>query len=105
MAIRNMTGISGSLSELGLRFSLYLSLGFEGGFDHTHSNGQYDDWLRKFTIVPQIGAGRKFFSRPVLRAFMTYANWSDGLRGFEGGVPYRNRTDGLTFGVQAETWW
>lgn len=86
-------------------FTEHLSLAFEGGFDHTHSqSGQYDGWLRKFTIAPQIGAGRKFFSRPVLRAFLTYANWSDGLRGFVGGVPYLNRTTGLTYGVQAETW-
>jgi len=86
-------------------FTEHLSLAFEGGFDHTHSpSGQYDGWLRKFTIAPQIGAGRKFFSRPVLRAFLTYANWSDGLRGFVGGVPYLNRTNGLTYGVQAETW-
>jgi maltoporin len=87
-------------------FTRYLSLAFEGGFDHTHSStGQYDGWLRKFTIAPQIGAGQKFFSRPVLRVFLTYANWSDGLRGFVGGVPFQNRTDGLTYGVQAETWW
>ncbi len=86
-------------------FTKYLSLAFEGGFDHTHSRGQYDGWLHKFTIAPQIGAGRKFFSRPVLRAFLTYAVWSDGLRGFVGGVPYQNRTSGLTYGVQAETWW
>jgi maltoporin len=86
-------------------FNKYLSLAFEGGFDHTHSRGQYDGWLRKFTIAPQIGAGRKFFSRPVLRAFVTYADWSDGLRGFVGGVPYLKRTNGLTYGVQAETWW
>ena len=87
-------------------FTKYLSLAFEGGFDHTHSStGQYDGWLRKFTIAPQIGAGQKFFSRPVLRAFLTYANWSDGLRGFVGGIPFENRTDGLTYGVQAETWW
>ena len=87
-------------------FTKHLSLAFEGGFDHTHSStGQYDGWLRKFTIAPQIGAGRQFFSRPVLRAFLTYANWSDGLRGFVGGTPYRNRTDGFTYGVQAETWW
>ncbi|MGC2324461.1 MAG: carbohydrate porin [Terriglobales bacterium] len=86
-------------------FTEHLSLAFEGGFDHTHSqSGQYDGWLRKFTIAPQIGAGRKFFSRPVLRAFLTYANWSDGLRGFVGAVPYLNRTNGLTYGVQAETW-
>jgi maltoporin len=87
-------------------FTRYLSLAVEGGFDHTDGgNGQYDGWLRKFTIAPQIGAGRKFFSRPVLRAFITYASWSDGLRGFVGGVPYQNRTNGLTYGVQTETWW
>jgi maltoporin len=87
-------------------FSKHLSLAFEGGFDHTDSGiGQYDGWLRKFTIAPQIGAGRKFFSRPVLRAFVTYANWSDGFRGLVGGVPYANRTNGLSYGVQTETWW
>jgi maltoporin len=87
-------------------FTRSLSLAVEGGFDHTDSgNSQYEGWLRKFTIAPQIGAGRKFFSRPVLRAFITYASWSDGLRGFVGGVPFMNRTNGLTYGVQAETWW
>jgi maltoporin len=86
-------------------FTKYISLALEAGFDHTHSIGQYDGWLRKVTIAPQIGAGRKFFSRPVLRAFLTYSSWSDGFRGFVGGVPYLNRTDGLSYGVQAETWW
>jgi maltoporin len=93
-------------------FTKYISLAFESGFDHTDGfvntqNGdtQASGWLRKFTIAPQIGAGRQFFSRPVLRAFVTYANWSDGLRGFVGGVPYANRTSGLTYGVQVETWW
>jgi len=85
-------------------FTKYLSLAFEAGFDRTQLRGQYDGWLRKFTIAPQIGAGRKFFSRPVLRAFLTYANWSEGLRGFVGGVPFLDRTAGLTYGVQAETW-
>jgi len=86
-------------------FTNHISLAFEAGFDHTHSRGQYDGWLRKITIAPQLGAGRKFFSRPVLRAFLTYASWSDGLRGLVGGVPYQNRTTGLTYGVQAEHWW
>jgi maltoporin len=86
-------------------FTKYISLAFEGGFDHTNSPGQYNGWLRKFTIAPQIGAGRKFFSRPVLRAFLTYASWSDGFRGLVGGVPYFGRTNGLTYGLQAETWW
>jgi maltoporin len=87
-------------------FTDHLSLAFESGFDHTRSgNGQYNGWLRKFTIAPQIGAGRKFFSRPVLRVFATYATWSNGLRGFVGGVPFHDRTNGFTYGVQAETWW
>jgi len=86
-------------------FTNYLSLAFESGFDHTRSgNGQYDGWLRKFTIAPQIGAGRKFFSRPVVRLFATYANWSSSLRGFVGGVPFQDRTRGFTYGVQAESW-
>jgi len=86
-------------------FTKYLSLAFEGGFDYTHSaNGLYDGWLRKFTVAPQIGAGRKFFSRPVLRAFLTYASWSNGLKGYVGGVPYLHDTNGMTYGVQAETW-
>lgn len=93
-------------------FNNYISLAFEAGFDHTHGlvntqNGQVnlDGWLRKFTIAPQIGAGRKFFSRPVLRAFLTFANWSDAFRGYVGGTPYLNRTNGLSYGIQAETWW
>jgi maltoporin len=89
-------------------FSLseHVSIAFEPGFDHTESGrGLYSGWLRKFTIAPQIAAGRDFFSRPVLRAFITYANWSDGFRGFVGGTPYRNKTSGLTYGVQTEIWW
>lgn len=87
-------------------FTKHVSLAFEGGLDHTHNPiAGYDGWLRKFTIAPQIGAGRKFFSRPVLRAFLTYASWSDGLRGFVGGVPFANKTNGFTYGVQAEHWW
>jgi maltoporin len=93
-------------------FTKYLSLALEAGFDHTdgfvltqNGDDQLKGWLRKFTIAPQIGAGRKFFSRPVLRTFLTYANWSDGFRGYVGGVPFLHRTSGLTYGVQAETWW
>lgn len=97
-------------------FTKYLSAALEAGFDYVKnpnasdqnfSNipGPYDGWLRKVTFAPQIGAGRKYYSRPVLRAFVTYANWSDGLKGYVGGVPFKNRTSGLTFGVQSESWW
>ena len=87
-------------------FTDHVSLAVEAGFDYTSSGaGLYDGWLRKFTVAPQIGAGRKFFSRPVLRAFVTYANWSEGLKGFVGGPAYLTRTSGWNFGVQGETWW
>jgi maltoporin len=91
-------------------FTNYLSLAFEAGFDHTDGynatvNGPVEGWLRKYTIAPQIGAGRKFFSRPQLRTFFTYADWSNGFRGLVGGIPYKNKTAGISYGVQAETWW
>ena len=87
-------------------FNDVFSVAFEAGFDHTHSaDGRYDGWLSKYTLAPQLSVGRKFFSRPVLRAFVTYANWSDGLRGFVGGPAFKNATQGLTYGVQAESWW
>ena len=85
--------------------SRHLSLTGDCGFDHTNLPGSYDGWLRKCTFAPQIGADRKFFGRPVLRAFVTYANWSNGFRGLVGGVPFENETAGLTYGVQAEHWW
>jgi len=87
-------------------FTDHVLLAFEAGFDHTSSGaGLYDGWLRKFTLAPQIGAGRKFFSRLVLRAFVTYANWSQGLEGFVGGEAFKNKTFGWNVGVQGETWW
>jgi maltoporin len=87
-------------------FTDHVSLALEGGFDRVWSGQHlYDGWLRKFTIAPQIGSGREFFSRPVLRLFLTYGNWSDGLIGYVGGIPYQNKANGLTYGVQAEMWW
>ena len=83
----------------------HLSLTGDCGFDHTNLHGSYDGWLRKCTFAPQVGADRKFFGRPVLRVFVTYANWSNDFRGLVGGLPFENRTNGLTYGLQAEHWW
>jgi maltoporin len=83
----------------------HLSLTGDCGFDHTNLPGSYDGWLRKCTFAPQIGADRKFFGRPVLRVFVTYADWSNGFRGLVGGVPFEHETAGLTYGVQTEHWW
>lgn len=62
--------------------------------------------LWKVTFVPlEISRGEKFFSRPQLRAFVTYAGWSNDFKGYLAGVPYQDDTRGLTYGVQAEAWW
>jgi maltoporin len=87
-------------------FSDLFSTAIEVGVDRVRGpDGRNEGWLRKITLAPQIGAGRKFFSRPVLRAFATYAQWSDDLRGQVGGSPFRNDTEGLTYGLQGEAWW
>jgi len=88
-------------------------LAFEAGFDRTNSflvqhNGSlnnFDGWFRKLTVAPQISAGRKFFSRPALRRFSTYASWSTGFHGRIGRISFGDRNSGVTYGVQAETWW
>ena len=57
-----------------------------------------------FTIAPTIKPRGGFFTRPELRAFATFACWSDALKGAIGGDPYANQNYGFVFGVQAETW-
>lgn len=84
----------------------HFSLAFEGGVDwisDTDLTG--GGTLGKLTIAPQVSLGDQFFSRPVLRAFLTYAMWSDGLQGEVGGPDYAGRNDGWTWGVQMESWW
>ncbi len=44
-------------------------------------------------------------SRPSIRAFFTYAVWSDDFVGQVGGLDYRSDNHGLTYGVQMEGWW
>jgi maltoporin len=89
-----------------VHFNKYLSLAFEGGVDWVKNTGQgTSDYLYKLTFAPQVSLGNRFFSRPVLRTFITYAHWGDDFVGQVGGNDYANRNDGLTYGVQMEAWW
>jgi maltoporin len=56
------------------------------------------------TIAPTIKPRGGFFTRPEIRAFATFAVWSDEYEGAIGGSPYSEQNYGWTFGVQAETW-
>jgi hypothetical protein len=63
------------------------------------------DCLWKITLPPQVSLGNRFFSRPVIRAFVSYAGWGVQFRGQVGGNHYATAIHGLTYGVQMEVWW
>jgi maltoporin len=87
-------------------FTKNLSLAFEAGVDHVISSGTSPSGtLCKLTLAPQVALGNKFFSRPVLRAYVTYAGWTDGFKGSVGGTDYMNDRAGLVWGMQMEAWW
>lgn len=92
-------------------FSDYVKLQFEYGHDEVKPVGQTARKLDKFTIAPTVVAGRGFWARPELRAFVTFAKWNDeardqwgGVAGGVGGV-FGSATSGRTIGLQAEAWW
>ncbi len=87
-------------------FNDRLSLAVEGGWDRVEQD--YTDTsgsLYKLTIAPQISLGNRFNSRPAIRAFVTWASWSDDFEGQIGGIDYASKNEGLTAGVQMEAWW
>jgi len=46
-----------------------------------------------------VSLGNQFFSRPVLRAYITYAQWSDAFVGQVGGQDYQHLHDAFTRGL------
>ena len=86
-------------------FSKYFSLAAEIGWDYTEQNGGDTGSLLKLTIAPQITPTNTAMSRPALRLFITYAFWSDAFVGQVSSFSYGDKTEGLTIGIQAETWW
>jgi maltoporin len=97
-------------ASLGIRpvyfFNDRFSIALEAGVDWAKSEPLgTDGHLWKITLAPQLSRGGKFFSRPVIRPFITYAKWSDGYKGRVGGSAYDNATDGLSYGIQVEAWW
>jgi maltoporin len=56
-------------------------------------------------VAPQISISDRWSSRPVIRAFVTQAFWSDELVGRVGGADYATSSHGLSAGMQMEAWW
>jgi len=86
-------------------FSRYFSLVAEIGMDYTQQEGINRGTLAKFTVTPQLTPVNKFLSRPALRAFFTWAVWSDEFVGLVAPYSFPHTNKGLSFGIQMETWW
>lgn len=68
------------------------------------SEGEAPRRLTRFTIAPQVSAGRNIWARPAIRLFYTRSWWSTSNRGSVGGDTYAGETSGGSFGVQGEVW-
>jgi maltoporin len=85
--------------------SRFFSLATEVGWDHTVQSEQPGGSVIKVTVAPQITPALKFLSRPSLRAFATWAHWSDSFRGQVAPATDPTAVHGAAFGVQLESWW
>ena len=91
-------------------FSKHLNLAIEAGFDYIDDEiNNRSGTLSKLTTVLQVSADRGFKSRPVMRFFVTLADWDDEFTGFVGNIPgdapYGNDSRGWSMGAQTEVWW
>ncbi len=101
-------------ASVGTRAMYYVSKYFRPTVELSYEYGRSEQLdtrgsLGKITFSPELSLNKGYFSRPVLRPFVNYALWSDGLKGHVGttpmGAPYGDKTDGFTYGVQFEIWW
>lgn len=89
-------------------FTQYLGIELEPGIDYVRDDYYgLDSYLFKGTAAFRIASGRDFNSRPEIRIFGTYAQWGNNFKGASslGGNAFAGRTNGMTFGIQCETWW
>jgi maltoporin len=88
-------------------FKLQLEVGTD---QVTSGTGGPTQRLTKVTFAPTISAGKGFWSRPELRAFVTYGKWNNAATAAvnasnNSGPVYNNGTSGTSIGFQVEAWW
>ena len=107
--------------SVGVRPTYYwtgnLSTAVEIGHDYVDpENGDPSRRLTKATLAQQWSAGVGGFARPVIRAFVTYADWNGDAfladrtsrsidAGAAGDAINIDDSDGVTFGLQMDVWW
>lgn len=107
-------GGSSTWTSLGARpvyaLSKHVKLALELGTDRvTSPTGGEAMRLTKITFAPSISAGPGLWSRPELRAYVTYGKWNNAATSAvnasnNSGPVYGNGTSGMSYGVQLETW-
>lgn len=80
----------------------------EVGYDQIEDNSTRN--LSKVTIAPTWSfKGTKYYDRPELRVYYTYAHWNDAEKELRDIVyqdsSFFNSNHGSNFGIQVETWW
>jgi maltoporin len=97
--------ISGGVRPI-VHFTRYLNIAVEGGVDWVKDEALGTNGvLGKITAAPQVSIDNRWNSRPVIRAFVTGAFWSDDFKGSVGGTNYATVKQGLSAGMQMEAWW
>ncbi|MBA5690145.1 maltoporin [Rugamonas apoptosis] len=107
-------GGSSNWTTLGARPVYALSEHFKlqmevGAHRVTQPNGGDALRLTTVTFAPTITAGKGYWSRPELRAFVTYGKWNDPARAAlnasnNAGPAFGAGTSGTSAGVQVEAW-
>lgn len=110
----NASGGTSTWTTLGVRpvyaVSDHFKLQFELGTDRvTSPTGGAAQRLTKFTFAPTLTAGKGYWDRPELRAFITHARWNDAASAAvnaanESGPVFGKATSGTSIGLQVETW-
>ena len=76
----------------------------EAGVDYIRPDAGEPRTLAKLTGALALRQGRRFFSRPEVRLFVTAADWDREARA-AGLLPAKNDTEEVTVGVQVEHFW
>ena len=94
------------------RWSDTMNTALEIGYDNVDIKDGYwgpdNDGTRellKATLAQQWQAGPSIWARPVIRLFVTYADWNDRNFPQTPGTIDPEDTSGVTFGGQVEAWW
>ncbi|MDC8758265.1 maltoporin [Janthinobacterium fluminis] len=110
---KSNAGGSSTWTTLGVRpvyaLSKNVKLQLELGTDRVTDSAGPTKRLTKLTLAPTISAGPGLWSRPELRAFVTYGKWNDAATASvnaanNSGPVYNNNTSGVSYGFQVETW-